>query len=381
MRRAILIIFIALESFTPNRSFSQKKLIKKFFSGKQDSTRAGSFLALPSLSYAQETGLEFGAAAVYAFHTDRQDLLTRSSSINVIATFTTKKQSNFKVQADIWSPGNRWHRLTEIRYKNFPFNFYGIGPNTAEADKDVVVQKLFRINQEVERRFGRRYYAGITLLFDQYLFRDKQPGGIFSTGTRVRDPDGGKVLFAGISQVFDNRNSNTYTTTGNSIKINLAFAPDLFGGENYTGGLLRFDTRSFLPINKKKNIVAGLNVVGQSIRSGRTPFYLLPQLGNDQVMRGYYTGRYRDKNLLAAQVELRYRFIPRLGVAAFAGAGKVKSGSEQPLDGFKPSFGAGGRYFFDINRGLSVRFDYGIGEKRPGEHRQQGFYISLGEAF
>ncbi|HXI00970.1 MAG TPA: hypothetical protein VNI52_11940 [Sphingobacteriaceae bacterium] len=39
------------------------------------------------------------------------------------------------------------------------------------------------------------------------------------------------------------------------------------------------------------------------------------------------------------------------------------------------------RYFYDVDRGLSVRADYAIGEKRPNEKRQKGFYLSLGEAF
>jgi hypothetical protein len=40
-------------------------------------------------------------------------------------------------------------------------------------------------------------------------------------------------------------------------------------------------------------------------------------LGNDQMMRGYYSGRYRDENLMAAQAEIRYRFMNRFGIVAF----------------------------------------------------------------
>lgn len=119
----------------------------------------------------------------------------------------------------------------------------------------------------------------------------------------------------------------------------------------------------------------------QSLQGNRAPFYLLPQLGNDQMMRGYYTGRYRDRNLLAAQAELRYRFIPKLGAVAFLGAGSVYNNRGFNLLNFKPSRGAGLRYFFDVNRGLSIRLDYGIGEKRTNEKRQKGFYVNLAEAF
>jgi hypothetical protein len=51
------------------------------------------------------------------------------------------------------------------------------------------------------------------------------------------------------------------------------------------------------------------------------------------------------------------------------------------LESFKPSFGGGIRYFFDVAKGLSLRMDYAFGEKRPDEKRQKGFYIAFGEAF
>ncbi|MNL63506.1 hypothetical protein D3C87_1876490 [compost metagenome] len=104
-------------------------------------------------------------------------------------------------------------------------------------------------------------------------------------------------------------------------------------------------------------------------------------MGNDEMMRGYYTGRYRDRNLLAAQAELRYRYNNRFGAAVFGGGGQVFENGGFAVKNFKPSYGAGGRYFFDPEKGLSVRLDYGIGEKRANEKRQTGFYISLAEAF
>jgi hypothetical protein len=68
-------------------------------------------------------------------------------------------------------------------------------------------------------------------------------------------------------------------------------------------------------------------------------------------------------------------------LVGFAGAGNVYTKNNLKLIQLKPSLGGGFRYFFDIERGLSVRIDYAIGEQNPGEKRQQGLYLSLGEAF
>jgi len=337
-------------------------------------------MPLPAIGFAPETGLEFGVVSLYSFYTDKQDIETRNSSITGIATFTTKKQSNFKLLTDIWSPQNKFQYLSEIRYKDFPFNFYGVGNKTLQANEDKVTQKLFKLSGEVEKLFSGRFYAGISTSFENYSYSDKESGGIFSSiDPFIFDRDGGKVLYIGINQVLDNRNTNTYTTKGSYLKLNYSYAPDLFGGENFTGGLFKADFRNFRSFDAKT--VLAIQIIYQSLKGSKTPFYLLPQLGNDQMMRGYYTGRYRDKNLLAAQAELRYRFIPKLGAVAFLGAGNVYNNRGFNLLDFKPSRGAGLRYFFDVDRGLSIRLDYGIGEKRANEKRQKGFYVSLAEAF
>lgn len=124
----------------------------------------------------------------------------------------------------------------------------------------------------------------------------------------------------------------------------------------------------------------GFDIQEQSLTGGSSPFYLMPALGNDEMMRGYYNGRYRDRNFIAGQTELRYRLDARWGVVGFLGAGEVFHSSFS-FNQLKPNYGGGLRYFFDVEKGLSVRADYGIGQKVAGEQRQSGFYIGLGQAF
>lgn len=381
MNRKLLKIFFALSLLIPTSfdGFSQMKLIKKLLSNEADTTRSSSFLPLPAIGYAQETGAELGVASLYSFYTDRKDTLTRTSRLTGIATLTTKKQSNLQLKSDIWTPQNKYHITGEIRYKNFPFNFYGIGNSTLEANEDPIGQKLFKLNAGIEKKLGKISFSGFSLAYESYRFSDKDPGGIYSSDPTIYDKDGGRVLYLGITQVIDNRNSNTYTTKGSYLKLNYSYAPDFWGGSNYSGGLVKLDLRNFNSLNKKT--VLGINAHFQSIGGNTTPFYLLPQLGNDEMMRGYYSGRYRDHNLMALQSEIRLRLNPRFGMAAFAAAGNVYSNGNLKLAHFKPSIGGGFRYFYDIERGLSIRMDYAIGEQNPGEKRQSGFYLSLGEAF
>ena len=357
---------------------AQRKLIDKFLSNKSDSSKNTSFIALPAASYAQETGFEFGAISITSFYTDTTDTITRNSTINAIVSFTTKKQSNFVIKPDIWSPGNRYHYSGTFRYKNFPFNFYGTGDQTHRADEDKITQKLLVLTADIERLIAKKMYAGLNIGFENYRYSDKEPGGIYEKGA-FNDKDGGSVLYFGLSAIFDSRNTNTYTTRGSYLRLNYSYAPDLLGAGNFDGSIIKGDLRNFQRLSSKTTL--GFNVTYESLQGKSLPFYLLPQLGNDQFMRGYYTGRYRDQNLITAQTEIRYRFMPRFGIAGFLGSGSAFKNSNFSFKNMKPTYGAGIRYFVDPARGLTIRGDYAIGEKRPGEERQKGFYLALSEAF
>lgn len=359
------------------KSFWDHRLIKRFISSEKDTTRSAGFVVLPALGYAQETGLEFGLAGVYNFYLNKADSAIRTSNVTFIGTFTTERQTNLKLESDIWTTGNRYHYISELRFRNFPFNFYGLGNETSEHDADVVLMQLIRVRLEVERKLAANYYGGLNIAYERYAFTDKESGGIFER-LKPYGHGGGHHILLGISQLYDTRNRNTYTTKGYYARFKYAYSPGFGGGSNFRGSLFDADLRGFFPFTRE--LTFGLNAHYKTSFGSRTPFYVYRELGGDMMMRGYYSGRYRDRSLLAAQGELRYRFHPRLGVAGFAGAGSAYHDG-LPNARFIPSFGGGVRYFFDLEHQSSIRLEYGIGEKRPGEKRQGGFYLSLSEAF
>ncbi|MFZ4262591.1 BamA/TamA family outer membrane protein [Sphingobacterium sp. HJSM2_6] len=353
-----------------------KKLIKTFVSSQKDSSRSGSFVVLPALGYAQETSFEYGIAGTYNFYMDKNNLDSRTSNITLIGTLTSKSQKNIKLNSDIWTKNNDYHILTEIRFRDWPFNYYGIGNDTWKDQEDYLDQKLYRVKVEAEKKILPKFYAGVNLNYENFTFKDIHAGGIFEHDESM-GKKGGQYLALGISTLYDTRNFTTFTTSGVYARAKVSFAPNLFGKENYIGTQTEIDLRWFYPLHPK------LSIAAQGIYRGtygeNTPFYVMRDLGGDMIMRGYYLGRYKDKNFLASQAELRYRFHPRLGISGFAGAGSTFSKKHDFR--FLPSYGAGLRYFFSLEHNSSIRFDYAYGEQRPGEKRQSGFYLSISEAF
>jgi len=376
MKKLLLLLLLAPLAHSLQ---AQKRLIQKLLSNEKDTTRKASFMPVPVLGYAQETGFEFGLGALYSFYMDRKDTTNRSSNFSGTASYSTKKTYNLTLKGDAWTPGNKYHFIGEIKFRKTPFNFYGLGNNTNQKDADRLVQQQMKIQLDAEKTFIKNAYTGVSIGFEDYNFTDKVVGGIYSTSPILYDRAGGSVLYLGVSQSYDTRNSNNYPTKGFFGRVTYQYAPDIYGGSNFIGSQIKVNVRNFWSLAPK--VVLGVQGLYQTVQGTRTPFYLLPQLGNDEMMRGYYTGRYRDENLIAAQAELRYRFMNRFGIVAFAGGGKVFANGNLSLHDLKPDYGFGGRYFFDTAKGLSVRLDYGVGEKKAGEKRQSGVYISLAEAF
>jgi hypothetical protein len=343
----------------------------------KDSSRRSSIIPLPVLSIAPETGVEAGGSVLYSFYTDTLNRRTRVSNVFAYGTLTTKGQSRINLSTSYWVPDNTYHYTASIGYINFPVDFYGVGGDTKKADAERISQKRFRLNVAGEKRFGDYIYVGFVAGGYNYTF-GSTGNGIFEHDPAVQDQDGGALVYAGPSFIFDSRNNNTYTTKGILLTSNFSFNQGILANNNYRGGILSVEYSQYISLAKR--LVLGIDIYDNSLIGGQSPFYLMPEMGSDELMRGYYNGRYRDRNYAASQAELRYRLSDRFGVVGFAGTGTVFHDA-QSFNNFKPNYGCGLRYFFDVEKGLSIRMDYGIGEKLPNESRQSGFYIGLGEAF
>jgi hypothetical protein len=110
--------------------------------------------------------------------------------------------------------------------------------------------------------------------------------------------------------------------------------------------------------------------------SGHAPFFALSQVGAQDQLRGYITGKYRDRDLLSAQVEYRRMFPNRFGFAVFGGASEVaKDFGDFNTGDIVAAVGVGVRYRLSKENPVNYRIDYAYG-KDGGN-----LYFMVGEAF
>ena len=145
------------------------------------------------------------------------------------------------------------------------------------------------------------------------------------------------------------------------------------------------DVRKYVTVSRTG--VMAFQFLG-NFNQGNVPVRSMANIGSGTIMRGYYDGRYTDKNLMAVQAELRQHLIHRVGMVVFAGVGRVAnhfseffksqsqtSSNKLSFSGLKPSLGAGLRFAVDKGEKLNVRLDVGFGR------RSNGVYLNLSEAF
>lgn len=94
---------------------------------------------------------------------------------------------------------------------------------------------------------------------------------------------------------------------------------------------------------------------------GESPWFMWTPIGGDTRMRGYYQGRYRDRNTLIGQLEYRQKIYKWHGMVLWGGAGNIfPSYREINLKHTLPNYGIGYRFELGL---LLFKLDAGFGRK------------------
>lgn len=330
-------------------------------------------LALPVVSRSIETDWSFGAALSYTFQTvKKKDSTTRTSNLQSISYYTLRKQFLVAMDAAIYFPKEKYILNTHFSYSSFPDKFWGLGRKTSEGDAEPYSFKQFYIYLHGQKLLEHRFFIGLLYEYQKLIDIDYVAGGLFDQQNIAgRQPY--HVSGLGSSFSYDNRNSSFWPTHGGMYQFSFNHFDKIFASDfQYTNFIL--DLRKFWKL-KRSQVIAG-QFYG-FFNAGDVPLRSLANFGGTSSMRGYYNGRFRDKNQVVLQAEYRVPVIWRFGVVAFAGMGDVcKKLSELDLLHMKYSVGGGLRFSVNKSEKMNLRLDYGI-----GSGRSNGFYIQFGEAF
>ena len=319
--------------------------------------------------YASDTGLGLGLVASALYSTDRSDSTLEKSNASLYSDMTTKGFLMIGIRGNNIFPKKRY-RL-DYRIYVYTFRSYLWGFSYPQSDNADNKSKYSRTKFEVMARFlipvNRYSYLGPIARYQYvhaYKLKDQAPQLLEGLPKTVSD------FGVGVSYTFDSRDFMLNASRGWFMQLDLTTNPTFLGNNNtYWSAELQLATYRKA---WRGAIIAGELHTRQS--TGQVPWPMLADVGSSNRMRGYYEGRYRDKNVIDAQVELRQHIWHRNGIVLWLGAAEVfPRYSDMRFSRILPNAGVGYRWQF--KKGVNVRLDYGF--SRNGT----GFIFNINEAF
>ncbi len=343
----------------------------------QEDSAGNTLVPLPVIFYQPETSFGFGATAIYLFQLgdppQDPEAQATPSMVSAVFIYTTKKQIIAAIGTELYPGGGSYRIQGEAAAIKFPTKYWGIGNESPDSAEEDFTPRTFSLSAEAQRRFATGWYAGFIFQIAHRALLEVEEGGLIDTGAAPGAEDG-RIIGLGALLTRDSRSSTVFPRSGSYHQLQVSLYDGLFGSQHGFGAIT-VDVRKYF--KALPSHVVALRALGVAF-PGSPPFDYMPQLGGDVLLRGYFAGRYRDRELLAFQAEYRAPVVWKIGVVGFAAAGQVAHN----LGGFRigdfhPSLGLGLRFKLAEDEGLNLRADYGWGF----DVSEGGFYLSLGEAF
>jgi hypothetical protein len=231
--------------------------------------------------------------------------------------------------------------------------FYGLGPDSDHDDRT-----SFRINRtRAEGAAALRLVDWLQLKLDGGWDKYKQKAGRgrFPSIETVFSPDSAPLLGEDplylrgeVSATISWVQSQAYSRRGGLYRLAYEEFNPLNGeGNGDTFGFVRAEVVQHLPILRETWVISLRGRTESIVReSDEVPYFLMPYLGSGSTLRGFGTGRFRDRHTLLLTGELRW--IPNraaLDMALFFDAGDVaRRRGELTLDDLKTDYGIGVRF-------------------------------------
>jgi outer membrane protein assembly factor BamA len=207
--------------------------------------------------------------------------------------------------------------------------------------------------------------------YENASMRETPTGGVLAAGL-LPGSKGGTLASLGVVANWDSRDNTFATQSGSFYQLTALFYRSAFGSD-YSFDDIQFDGRNFF--KSFSDHVIAVQAAAEFI-DGVAPFQRYARFGGQNLLRGYFDGRYRDKNGVLLQAEYRMPVWWRFGVVGFAGVAQVADQvSGFAIDRFWFAGGIGLRFAWNPEEKINIRLDYGAGKN------SSGMYFTITEAF
>lgn len=357
MKKGFLFLLLSILTIP---SFSQK------IEGKDKEENNFNFAGIPLVGYNRTTDFSIGAILNGYYKVNQYDTISPSSSTSLIGMYTTNKSYFAAFVQQFYLKEDKWRLKLIGGMGNANLQVY----NEFESPGEFIdySTQMSIISLDVKRKIYKKFYAGLSgsLVKVNTTFDSLDP----ITGDNYVD----KQLMnnAGINFLWDSRDDVNYPTKGLQVYMNNQFYQNWMGNDS---SFTRIEfTYNFYFNFKSERRVMLLRYYSRS-SFGEVPFQGQNVVRGDNI-RGYSSGKYRDKQVYSYQAEYRHRFRNRFGFVAFAGiAAAVPKMLDLLHTTYLPGAGVGVRYMLIKKEKINIGLDFGVGRD------DWSLTFRIGEAF
>jgi len=330
-----------------------------------------SWVGAPFAGYTPETRALVGLTVARVFRFKGEG--NRSSLVDLFGIYTQQKQTIIEQNYTLFSAHDNWMGLGYSKFQKYPQYYFGVGNQLPLGNRELISYNELKLEHALLRRITGKLFAGAGFRYVN-LFNVKQPANGILTTEQPAGYRGYRVVGLTFALSLDTRDNVYNSVKGHLVRLKYNVHERLWGSQ-YTFSTYEIDLRKFIKISRSRRDVVALQFYDLST-TGNTVWNEMGALGSDNIMRGYYSGRYRDKNYAAMQAEYRLYLNKMIGLVAFVAFGEVAPTiAAYSVLGLKPSYGGGLRIRIDNREKLNLRLDYGVGL------HTSNFYITIAEAF
>ena len=335
-------------------------------------TMGSTVIPFPFYMYSPETKSGVGIVITY-FRRPRgatEDQKPSTYSGNFI--ITQREQIVVGASLERYWAAERYQLQGGVMFSKFPDTFYGVGNDTDADVSEDYTPRTFAASASLRREIFNDLRVGPNVSYSYQKMAEVEEGGILARG-ELPGSEGGRLVQMGISAAWDRRDNIVYPHSGSLFELGFTVSDNAIGSD-FSFTTWNIALRRYFSVSRAQVIaVRGL----ATFMTGTSPFQTLAMLGGDSVMRGYYAGRFRERQRYVLQGEYRLGFWKRLGLTAFADAGDVAHDvADFHLDQMRFAGGLGLRVLLSKSEGVTLRADFGT-----GDDGSTGMYLSILEAY
>ncbi len=315
------------------------------------------FSLLLGPSYTASTSLGLGVAASGLYSLDRSDSTLQKSNVSLYGNASIAGMLSVGVRGNNFFRGDRFRINYQTYVFTFPSYIWGIGYDAGcqDENKSKYSRVKFQFKPDFQFKIFKHTYLGAVFdisWVDAYGF--ERPDLIQGQDPHVRN------YGLGLNLIYDSRDFVLNAYRGNYFRLEQMSYPSWMGN-SYSFSYTDVTYSAYRQVWKGGVMAMELHGL---LNYGDVPWTMLAQVGTMNRMRGYYEGRYRDRNILEGQVELRQHIKGRNGMVAWVGFANVFHNFNNIwLRETLPNYGVG--YRWEFKKRVNVRLDLGFTKDSP----------------